>query len=75
MAPAADDSPGASGGTGGDDGGGEWYWCLRHKAAEPADTDCPPGERLGPYPTKDAAVHWKEGFDRRNQAWDAEEDW
>lgn len=68
MAPAADDTPAAG-------GGGEWYWCLRHKAAEPADTDCPPGERLGPYPSEDAAVHWKEGFDRRNQAWDAEEDW
>jgi hypothetical protein len=56
--------------------GGEWYWCLDHKAAELADSSCPPGQRLGPYPSKEAAEHWKEKVDQRNAAWDADdEDW
>jgi hypothetical protein len=55
---------------------GEWYWCLDHKATEPADSDCPPGQRLGPYPSKEAAEHWKEKVEQRNAAWDADdEDW
>jgi hypothetical protein len=55
---------------------GEWYWCLDHKVAEPADSDCPPGRRLGPYPSKEAAEHWKDKVEQRNAAWDAdEEDW
>lgn len=49
----------------------EWYWCLEHKAAEPADGPCPADRRLGPYPTRDAAEHWKERVEARNDAWDA----
>jgi hypothetical protein len=52
----------------------EWYWCLKHQAVEPADSDCPPGQRLGPYPSRAAAEHWREKVAQRNQAWDAEED-
>jgi hypothetical protein len=51
----------------------EWYWCLDHKAAEPADRACPPDHRLGPYPSRDAAEHWKEQVDARNEQWDAED--
>ena len=29
---------------------GEWYWCLEHKVAEPADGACPPDRRLGSVP-------------------------
>ena len=39
---------------------GEWYWCLEHKAAEPADSACPPDRR-----------HWKERVDSRNEEWEA----
>jgi hypothetical protein len=54
----------------------EWFWCLEHEAAEPADGSCPPDRRLGPYPSRDAAEHWKEQFEARNRAWDAADaDW
>ena len=51
----------------------EWFWCLEHKAAEPGEEGCPPDRRLGPYPTRAAAEHWKEQFDARNKAWDDED--
>ena len=51
----------------------EWFWCLEHKAAEPGDEGCPPDRRLGPYPSREAAEHWKEQFDARNKAWDDED--
>jgi hypothetical protein len=51
----------------------QWYWCLQHEQPEPADSGCPPDRRLGPYPTRDAAEHWKEQFDARNKAWDADD--
>ena len=53
----------------------EWYWCLDHGAAEPADSGCPPGRRLGPYPSKTSAEHWKEKVEAHNQQWDAEDAW
>jgi hypothetical protein len=49
----------------------EWYWCLEHNAPERADGGCPPDRRLGPYPSREAAEHWKERVDARNEAWDA----
>jgi hypothetical protein len=54
--------------------GEEWYCGLDHKAAEPADTACPPDRRLGPYPSRDAAEHWKEQVEARNEKWDAEDE-
>jgi hypothetical protein len=51
----------------------KWYWCLRHDAAEPEDSGCPPDQRLGPYPSREAAEHWKEQFEARNEAWDKED--
>ncbi|MDQ1508852.1 MAG: hypothetical protein QOG50_696 [Actinomycetota bacterium] len=54
----------------------EWYWCLEHKVAETASGGCPPDRRLGPYPSREAAEHWKEQVEARNQAWEAEdEEW
>jgi hypothetical protein len=54
----------------------QWYWCLQHKAAEPASSACPPDRRLGPYPSRDAAEHWKDTVDARNDAWEqADKDW
>jgi hypothetical protein len=54
----------------------QWYWCLDHNAAEPATGSCPPDRKLGPYPSRDAAEHWKEQFEARNKAWDdADREW
>lgn len=54
----------------------EWYWCLEHEVAEPADSGCPPDRRWGPYPSREEAERWEERVDARNQEWDAEdEDW
>jgi hypothetical protein len=54
----------------------EWFWCLEHDSAEPADHACPPDRRLGPYPSRAAAEHWKEQFEARNRAWDeADAEW
>jgi hypothetical protein len=52
----------------------EWYWCQQHNAAEPADRACPPDRRLGPYPSREAAEHWKDTVDARNEKWDAEDE-
>jgi hypothetical protein len=53
---------------------GEWYWCLDHEAAEPSDSDCPPDRRLGPYPSREAAQHWKDKVESRDQTWQAEDE-
>jgi hypothetical protein len=52
----------------------EWYWCLDHNAAEPATSSCPPSHRWGPYPSRDAAEHWRERVAQRNDTWDAEDE-
>ena len=51
----------------------EWYWCLDHGAAEEASSDCPPDRRMGPYPTRDDAEHWKDRVESRNDKWDADD--
>jgi hypothetical protein len=51
----------------------EWHWCLDHNAAEPATTSCPPSQRWGPYPSKEAAEHWRERAEARDEQWDAED--
>jgi hypothetical protein len=54
----------------------QWYWCLQHEVAEPADGGCPPDRRLGPYPTREAAENWRWDFERRNVEWDeADREW
>ena len=50
--------------------GGGWFWCLTHKRAETATEACAADERLGPYESKEAAAHWKERVEARNEAWD-----
>jgi hypothetical protein len=51
----------------------EWYWCLRHNRAERADDACRALDRVGPYPSKEAAENWQESVEARNQKWDAED--
>jgi hypothetical protein len=47
-----------------------WWYCLRHNAVEP-DPGCPGKDRLGPYPTREAAEHALETVRERNQEWDS----
>jgi hypothetical protein len=53
---------------------GTWYWCLRHSRVESGgNTNCPPEDRMGPYESADAATHWKDKADARNEKWDKED--
>ena len=52
---------------------GSWYWCLKHGRAEEADAACPPDDRMGPYESREAAEHWKERVEARNETWDRED--
>lgn len=52
---------------------GEFYWCLTHNRVETADSGCPRDRQLGPYPSAEAAEHWKEQFDARNEALDKQD--
>jgi hypothetical protein len=51
----------------------QWWFCTRHMRVEPADTPCPTKDLLGPYATKEEAVHALETVKERNKAWDAED--
>ena len=46
-----------------------WYWCLRHGRPEPEGQQCAAVDRLGPYPSREQALHWREQVDQRNEAW------
>lgn len=51
-----------------------WYFCLYHKAVEPAD-GCGPSQRLGPYATREEAAHALEKVAERNDEWDNDPRW
>ena len=38
------------------DGEQRWWYCLKHNTVESEPT-CPGRDRLGPYPTQEAAEH------------------
>jgi hypothetical protein len=52
----------------------EWYWCLKHARAEPAEERDDPDNALGPYPSEEAARNWKERHDERDAAWRAQDE-
>ena len=53
----------------------QWYWCLTHEAAE-TGTVCRATNRMGPYPTREAAVGWQATVESRADTWEQEdEDW
>lgn len=54
------------------DARGEWYYCSKHDRAETLD-ECNQLDRMGPYPTRDDAEHWRELVARRNKSWDDED--
>lgn len=50
-----------------------WWFCLRHKSVEPEE-GCPGKDRLGPYPSVEAASRALETVRERNEQWDAEDE-
>ena len=51
-----------------------YYFCLKHHAVEPFE-GCKATDRLGPYPTKEAAAAALETVARRNEEWDNDPRW
>ena len=49
-----------------------WWFCVKHKTVEPED-GCPAKDRLGPYPTREAAAHALETAKKRNEEWDKQD--
>lgn len=52
----------------------QWYWCLRHRRVEPGGQCCKAEDRMGPYPTAEAARDWKARSEAREDSWEAEDD-
>jgi hypothetical protein len=52
----------------------DWWFCLKHMAVEHG-AGCPGKDRLGPYPTREAAEHALETVKQRNEEWDAQNDY
>ena len=50
----------------------QWWFCLKHHAAE-RGAGCPGKDRLGPYPTRQDAERALETVRRRNEEWDAQD--
>jgi hypothetical protein len=46
-----------------------WWFCLKHQAVEHG-AGCPNKDRLGPYPTREAAERALETVKERNAEWD-----
>ena len=55
------------------DGDKQWWFCLKHNTVEDTPV-CPGRDRLGPYPTKEAAEHALETVKERNREWDAQDE-
>ncbi|HVX22328.1 MAG TPA: hypothetical protein VHB02_13335 [Acidimicrobiales bacterium] len=54
------------------DARGEWYYCFKHQKVETRD-ECRRRDRMGPYPTREDAEHWRERVRERNEEADAED--
>ena len=50
-----------------------WYYCLEHQHVEPED-GCANAERMGPYPSKEAAEHALQLAAERNAEFDDEDE-
>jgi len=50
-----------------------WWFCLKHHTVEDDEGPCPGKDRLGPYPTREAAAHALETVQERNKEWDAQD--
>lgn len=50
------------------DAHGDWYYCFKHQKVERHD-ECDEMDRMGPYPTPEAAANWREIVAERNREW------
>jgi hypothetical protein len=50
------------------DAKGDWYYCFKHNKVETRG-ECRQMDRMGPYPTREDAEHWRDRVAARNQAW------
>jgi hypothetical protein len=48
---------------------GDYYFCLTHQVVERGQ-GCRAADRMGPYPSAEAAATWQESVAARNEAWD-----
>ena len=55
------------------EGDQQWWFCLKHNTVEDDNGPCPGKDRLGPYPTREAASQALETTQRRNEEWDAQD--
>lgn len=54
----------------------QFYWCMDHARVETHADRCKADNRMGPYPTRQAAQNWREKVEDRNDAWaDEDERW
>ncbi len=49
-----------------------WYWCLSHGQVEEG-AGCRAGDRMGPYESPEAARHWKDRVEARNDRWEGDD--
>ena len=49
----------------------QFYWCTDHQRVEPATEACGMDRRIGPFDSVEAAEHWQDRVDQRNEAWEA----
>lgn len=53
----------------------QWYWCLTHKTVE-RGAACRATDRMGPYPSRQAALDWQSSHESRADTWEQEDrDW
>ena len=52
----------------------QFFFCLKHHTVEGAE-GCKAKDRLGPYPSHDAAAHALDTVAERNEEWDNDPDW
>ncbi len=50
-----------------------FYWCLTHGEVEVGE-QCRAQDRLGPYPSADAARNWKATHESRQEKWEDEDE-
>jgi hypothetical protein len=53
--------------------GKRWWYSLKYHTVEDDDGPTPGKDRLGPYPTREAAARALETVQERNKEWDAKD--
>lgn len=49
---------------------GDWYWDLKTSRVIPGHLRGRDAHTLGPYPTHEAALNWKQTNETRDEAWE-----